>query len=434
MPRVKNSIRLMAGKTQTPDGWNVVRLGDVAELNPRRPKLNISDETQVIFLPMAAVADDFQGILAREWRAYRDVAKGYSYFEENDVLFSKITPCLQNGKHTLATGIIRGFGFGTTEFHVVRAGERLTAKYLFRVLTQAHNIEQCRKSFTGTAGQQRVQAETLRSLRISLPPLLEQRAIAAVLDSIDEAIARTEAVITATEQLRDALLHDLLTRGVPGWHSKWKEAPGIGTIPASWEVVRLGEVYEVQLGKMLSPKARQGRNPRSYLTNRNVRWGEFDLSNLPTMDFDQREIEKFKLRSGDLLVCEGGDTGRAAVWLGEIADCYYQKALHRLRPISRDAVSEFLLAVLMSYARKGILLEHSERTSISHLTRERLLRMRIPDPSRSEQKQIIVVLGSVTSQISMAQAERDALAVLKTSVEEALLTGRLRVPLAGEAT
>ena len=77
-----------------------------------------------------------------------------------------------------------------------------------------------------------------------LPPLPEQRAIADVLDSIDEAIERTEAVIAATETLRDSLLHELLTRGVPGWHTEWKDAPGIGTIPVDWEVVRLGEVCE----------------------------------------------------------------------------------------------------------------------------------------------------------------------------------------------
>ena len=279
-----------------------------------------------------------------------------------------------------------------------------------------------------------VSRDSVRSLPLLLPPLPEQCAIAAVLDSIDEAIERTEAVIASTERLRDALLHDLLTRGVPGWHSEWKEAPGIGTIPASWDVVRLGEVYEVQLGKMLSPKARRGLNPRPYLTNRNVRWGDFDLSDLPAMDFDDREIEKFHLRPGDLLVCEGGDTGRAAVWLGEIADCYYQKALHRLRPICENVIAEFMLAVLMSYAAKGILLEHSERTSISHLTRERLLRMRIPNPSRPEQKQIVVVLKNVARRIRMAQAERDTLTVLKTSAAAALLTGSLRIPLAREAT
>ena len=87
--------------------------------------------------------------------------------------------------------------------------------------------------------------ETLRSLPILLPPPAEQPAIAAVLDAIDEAIERTEAVIAAMECLRDALLHELLTRGVPGWHSDWRDMPGIGTIPTDWEVVRLGDVAEV---------------------------------------------------------------------------------------------------------------------------------------------------------------------------------------------
>ena len=248
---------MMKRKTQVQDGWEVVRLGDVVDLNPRRPKLSVSEETLVTFLPMNAVANDFSGILARDERPYRDVAKGYTYFEEGDVLFSKITPCLQNGKHTLATGLNGGFGFGTTEFHVVRAGNRVSAQYVFRVLTQTHVIEQCSKSFTGTAGQQRVQSETLKSLRISVPPLAEQHAIAAVLDSIDEAIERTEAVIAATERLRDSLLHELLTRGVPGWHSEWKEAPGIGTIPTCWEVVRLGNVAKVRNGTTPS-RARSG--------------------------------------------------------------------------------------------------------------------------------------------------------------------------------
>ena len=88
--------------------------------------------------------------------------------------------------------------------------------------------------------------------RILLPPLHEQRRIAEVLDSIDEAIERAETVITSTEQLRDALLHDLLTKGVPGWHTEWKDAPNIGQVPACWEVARLGDVAEVESGGQAS--------------------------------------------------------------------------------------------------------------------------------------------------------------------------------------
>ena len=222
-----------SGKNGTiPEGWSMVRLGDVAEVHPRRPRLDVPAEMPVVFLPMSAVAENCLGILTRDRHPYRDIAQGYTYFEEEDILFSKITPCLQNGKHTLATGLNGGFGFGTTEFHVVRAGKWMETQYLYRILTQAHVIEQCTRSFTGTAGQQRVQPDTLRALRITIPPLPEQRAIAAVLDSIDGAIESADAVIEATERLRDALLHELLTRGMPGWHSEWKDAPGLGTIPA----------------------------------------------------------------------------------------------------------------------------------------------------------------------------------------------------------
>ena len=93
-----------------------------------------------------------------------------------------------------------------------------------------------------------VSGHVVRSFPILLPPLPEQRAIAAVLDSIDGAIEGAEAVIAATERLRGALLHELLTRGVPGWHTAWREAPGVGSVPADWEVVRLGEVAEVRKG------------------------------------------------------------------------------------------------------------------------------------------------------------------------------------------
>ena len=91
---------------------------------------------------------------------------------------------------------------------------------------------------TGVPGLNR---DDVYALKRYIPPLPEQRAIAAVLDAIDGAIERAEAVLAATERLRDALLHELLTRGVPGWHSAWRDVPGVGVVPASWEVVRLGD-------------------------------------------------------------------------------------------------------------------------------------------------------------------------------------------------
>ena len=248
---------------------------------------------------MAAVAENCSGIISREQREFREVASGYTYFEEGDVLFAKITPCLQNGKHTLASGLAGGFGFGTTEFHVIRAGPGVDPCHLFRVLTRPLNIERCTRNFTGTAGQQRVQPDTLRALPILLPPFPEQRAIAAVLDAIDEAIERTESVIAATERLRDALLHELLTRGVPGWHTAWRDVPGVGVVPACWDVVRLGEVLESTTYGTNEPLSTQGE--MIVLRMNNLQNGEIDLSKVRRADLSKKDAHELNLVPGDIL-------------------------------------------------------------------------------------------------------------------------------------
>ena len=407
----------MHDANNTPDGWRLAHLGGVASLRNKQVKPVGVDPSIYVALEHIVSGGSLNGY----GRADHSVSNK-TIFYKGDILYGKLRPNLRK--------VIRARfdGLCSTEILALSARDMNDGSFLGHLIKSDQLHAYAMQGITGTK-MPRTSWSHLKTFLFLLPPLSEQRAIAAVLDSIDEAIERTEAVIAATERLRDSLLHELLTRGVPGWHSEWKDVPGVGTIPADWKVVRLGEIYEVQLGKMLSPKARQGKNPQPYLTNRNVRWGEFDLSDLPRMDFDHREIEKFQLRPGDLLVCEGGDTGRAAVWLSEIAHCYYQKALHRLRPIFGDAVSEFMLAVLMLYAGRGILLEHSERTSISHLTRERLLRMRIPHPSRAEQDEIVAVLGCVADSVGWAREERDRILTLKASVADALLRGSVRVPV-----
>lgn len=194
-----------------PADWKMVRLEEVAEVNPRRPRLTVESKTPVPFLPMSAISENAQGIIVRELRPHAEVAKGYTYFEEDDLLFSKITPCLQNGKHTLATGLEGGFGFGTTEFHVVRAKANLAARYMFRVLTQAKIIDRCAKNFTGTAGQQRVQPQILNDLPFPLPTLSEQHSIAELLDSIDMTVAEAREERNKLQSLQTSLADVLLT-------------------------------------------------------------------------------------------------------------------------------------------------------------------------------------------------------------------------------
>ena len=206
-----------------PADWEVVRLGEVAEVNPRRPRLKVPANEPVTFLPMAAIAENSQGIIARDSRPYFEISNGYTYFEENDFLFSKITPCLENGKHALATGLKGGFGFGTTEFHVVRAGPSLASPFVFRLLTRFNIIDRCAKSFTGTAGQQRIQPETLKALSIPVPSLPEQQAIAELLDGLDMTVAEVRAELDALQSLKESTADALLTGQVRVGGGIWRQ-------------------------------------------------------------------------------------------------------------------------------------------------------------------------------------------------------------------
>ena len=127
-----------------------------------------------------------------------------------------------------------------TTYVAVPTEGKADLRWIYHLLSN-ENLSKMNRA-TGVPGLNR---DDVYAVRRAVPPLAEQRTIARVLDSIDEAIERTEAVIAATETLRDSLLHELLTRGVPGWHTEWKDMPGIGTIPADWEVVQLGDVAEV---------------------------------------------------------------------------------------------------------------------------------------------------------------------------------------------
>lgn len=139
---------------------------------------------------------------------------------------------------------------------------------------------------------------------------------------------------------------------------------------------------------MLSPKSKTGARPVPYLRNENVQWNRFDLKDVSWMDFSEREEEKFRLQPGDLLVCEGGEPGRAAVWEGQIERCCYQKALHRIRPRDERLFPPFLMYRLWISALNGEFAGSQTQTTISHVPREKLVRLTMPLPPLTDQQRI----------------------------------------------
>lgn len=160
--------------------WPLVKLAEVAQVNPRLPK-DIDEKQEVTFLPMAAVSEAGE-LLEQEKRILFETKKGFTYFEKNDVIIAKITPCFENGKASFLSGLETQIGFGSTEFHVVRANtDKLDPNYLFYLIWSNKFRHIGELNMTGSAGQKRVPADFLKSLKIPLPPLKEQKRIVNIL-------------------------------------------------------------------------------------------------------------------------------------------------------------------------------------------------------------------------------------------------------------
>ena len=160
-----------------------------------------------------------------------------------------------------------------------------------------------------------------------------------------------------------------------------------------WPAYRFSEVAVSRLGKMLDKRRQTGLWQRRYLANANVQWFSFDLQNLNQMDFDEVDQKEFELRDGDLLVCEGGEIGRCAIWHGEISDCYFQKAIHRVRCNTDLLLPEYLGYSFYYHSQKnGFSDIVSSKSTIAHLPGDKLKAMNIVIPPMELQKRFVAFL------------------------------------------
>lgn len=197
----------------------------------------------------------------------------------------------------------------------------------------------------------------------------------------------------------------------------------IGPLPKDWQTRKLHELFEIQQGKALSQKHKKGISPHPFLRTANVFWGRIDLVNVDWMDFSSEEINKLGLRAGDLLVCEGGDIGRTAIWDGSIDKCCYQNHLHRLRPINDEAFPLFYMYWMQAAMLiLGLYIGTGNKTTIPNLSRGRLAEYLLPLPSLSEQRKIAFVLSVVQEAKQKTENVIAALKELKKSMMKHLFT------------
>ncbi len=199
-----------------------------------------------------------------------------------------------------------------------------------------------------------------------------------------------------------------------------------GLIPQDWRVSTIGAEFRIQLGKMLDAAKNSGV-PKPYLGNRSVQWGRIDVDDIDTVPMTPADLQRFRLQQGDLLVCEGGEIGRAAIWDDSTPECYYQKALHRLRSKGRYDVY-LMMSLLELWASTGYLANYVTQTSIAHLPKDKLEIVPLPTPTPHEQ----LAIAEVLSDVDRLQRALEALIAKKRCIKQAamqqLLAGKTRLP------
>ncbi len=256
---------------------------------------------------------------------------------------------------------------------------------------------------------------TLEQLPLPLPPRAQQDRIVA---AIEEQFSRLDAGVAALERVRQNLKR---------MRASVLQAAFVLHLTGE-PMVALQTAATAQLGRMLSAKRETGHHAKPYLRNRDVQWGHISIKQLPTMDFGDKDSARFRLYPGDVLICEGGEIGRAAIWKGELLECYYQKALHRVR-CSSVLDAHYLRYLLEHYALTHAFERYQSGSTIAHLPQEDLRQLPIPLPPIDEQRATVAKIEELLSIGDQASVDIERLGAksqtLRSSILAAAFSGTL---------
>ena len=406
---------------EIPENWEWCNVSDIFELNPKN---DVPDDTQSGFIPMACVDDGFGYAHSFETRPWGEIRKGYSHFQNGDIGIAKISPCFENRKSTIFYDLPNGIGAGTTELTVLR-GHCVNIEFYLYLFQSEWYIFEGTKEFKGVVGQQRVNKEIFTTLIIPLPPIEEQNRIVTEIKkwfSLIDTLETTkedlqESIAQAKSKILDLAIHgklvpqdpndepaiDLLKRINPKF-TPCDNAHDTKHLPESWCWTTLGTLFQHNTGKALNKSDSHEGQLKPYLTTSNVYWNCFDFTEVKEMYYKDSELEKCTVTKGDLLVCEGGDIGRAAIWNYDYDICI-QNHIHRLR--AKGQVCQILyLYVLMHYKWTDKI--QGKGIGLQGLSSGLLDKLVVPLPPYKEQQRIVVKIEELFAVLDEIQKSIEA--------------------------
>ena len=297
----------------------------------------------------------------------------------------------------------------STGFAVLDPKNNIDQRYLYYRVAADDFVQEVEANSVGVS-YPAINPSNLGKLKLSISGTKdEQREIADYLDTktqtLDKILSAKNHTHTHLSELRQAIITNaVLGAGGTAMNLQDTHIPWIGKIPAHWQVEKIKGVADIVLGKMLQSTEKEGYVLKPYLRAQNIRWEKVDVSGVNEMWFSPNEISQYRLKEGDILVSEGGEVGRAAMWHNELDECYIQNSVNRLRVQKKKILPEYLLYVLESYGQAKVFENTVNRVSIAHLTREKLKEYAIPLPPLDEQREIVANIQKRLSNIDKADA------------------------------
>ena len=411
-----------------PDGWQVVRLDDIADV--------IGGST-----PSRATSEYWGGAIS--WAVPSEITRlsgryltsttetitdaglrsaGLRLLPSYSILLTSRATIGELAINTIPVATNQGF-----QNVVVKQGtDLLWLYYCLAAMRQA-----LRSRASGSTFRE-VSRDSIRSLPILLPPLAEQCAIATVLDSIDATIESTDAVLISLQQFRHCVQHELLSRGIPGWHSHWRERSRLGAIPIDWQVAPLYSIAEIGFSSV-DKKSTPGETPVRLCNYTDVFYNRRIQSNMDFMTATATSTErsKWRLERGDVVFTKDSETqdeiGVPTYIAEDIPDLLCGYHLAKARPRASRIDGAFLMEVLASDKSRQQFARIANGTTRFGLTLDSVRAFPIPLPSLVEQRKIVAVLFSIDDLIDQTRVEKMAAQILKASASDGLLTGRIRL-------
>jgi type I restriction enzyme S subunit len=439
---------MMLEVIELPEGWCWATIADLCELNPKHDR-SCPPDLPVSFVPMAAVCEVDGRIVSPEVRPLGEVSRGYTHFADGDVIFAKITPCMENGKAASVRGMVNGLACGTTEFFVLRPRGAVDQDYLFHFIRQESFRRAARATMQSGVGQARVPKEFVLATEVPIAPIAEQLRIVAKIEALQAHGRKAREALKDIPPLLAQFRRSLLAAAFRGdltseWRVQHPDVEPASVLLSRMQVERRRQYEEKyptkkyvepepvdesdlpdlpegwcwasieELSCLITSGSRDWSRyynigTGTFIMAQNVRPGVLDFSNgrqLVGPPPDDRDRARSQVACGDLLITiVGANTGDICPVEGTLPDHYVCQSVALIRPVVRELQRTILYYFLAGAPGRDRLNKVIYGQGRPHLGFEDLRRMPVPVPPFAEQDRLLSAISSCQVAVRSIECE-----------------------------